>query len=444
MGHDIERSQPFVDPPDDNGYRNTQEGGPLIEDIAQLKTACSLPGTLLRVLEVIADEGSTKQTLARVIEGDPDLCERVLHIANSPLYLTYNDRIDDSAPAVTNLPTAVLKLGFAGVRNVAFTQGLCEMARGGHELGVGIAAHLLVVAELGRGLGFRHSRTLGEDTYFCGLMHDFGKLALLRTLPLEYLRIAAHCQTRRIPAVQAEDALLSPAQPLIKNHLVAGAELLRAHGLPEETASAIERHHDDPAIHVCDEATWEVPCLVIVANQLAYALGYPDGLNDENPAYLPIQELAKLLGMNQEVMDEILREGVTRATDAIAASRLPVKPALLSRIHEIEQRLSLSAATALQEPRPADQPYATIMTLIDLTRSRARIGFYDFKARTGLRTGELRGYLDQLVACGYLRTIQDDEARLSYEATQRMHDERPHDILRTIVMDGRPGEPDVA
>lgn len=415
-----------------------------IRDISELKTACSIPGTFLRVLEVINDEKSTRKTMARVIEGDPDLMERILSAANSPLYLTYNDRIDASPLPVTNLPTAILKLGFSGVRNIACTQGLSEMARGGHELGVDIVVHLLVVAEVGRALGFRRGRTLGEDAYFGGLMHDFGKLALLRTLPLEYLRIAARCQSRACTALQAEEELLAPSQPLLKNHVQTGAELLRAHGLAEQTVAAIEGHHDDPALHVRAGTAWEMPWLVIIANQLAYHIGYPDGMSEMNPAYLSIQELVDLLDIDHGTLDQIVQEGVSRVNDAIASARIPVKPKLMRRIREIEMSLPPSARVAQASTRATDEPYGACLTLIDLARSRAVVGFYDFKAHTGLDTASLQQYLDKLTEDHYLRIIGSESSRPGYQATSKLHQEQPHDILRSLVMNRSERGPEAA
>ncbi|MCK4303566.1 MAG: HDOD domain-containing protein, partial [Candidatus Eisenbacteria sp.] len=312
------------------------------------------------------------------------------------------------------------------------------------ELGVSIVVHLLVVAEVARALGLRQSRSLGEDAYFAGLMHDFGKLALLRTLPLDYLRIAARCESHRIPALRAEEDLLAPSQPLLRNHVQTGAELLRAHGLPEELAVAIERHHDDPALHARDGAAWEVPCIVIIANQLAYFLGYSDGLREDNPAHVSPLDLMGLLGLEQDAFQGIVQEGMSRANDGIVAARLPLKPALMERIKEMGMGAVEPSSDREEDEEMTDDAYGICMTMIDLARSRPRIGFFDFKAHTGLETTTLLSYLDRFTENGYLKTVQADSSRVGYEATRKLHTERPHDILRNVVMDLVEHRPDDA
>ena len=404
--------------------------GPICE-VSALKNACSLPGTLLRILETLDDEQSTRHSVARVVGGDPDLTERVLSAANSPLYLTYNDRIDDAPPAVSNLPTAILKIGFAGIRNIAFSQGLCTLARGGHELGVQIVVHLLVVADLARAIGSMRTRSLGEDAYFCGLVHDIGKLALLRTLPLEYLRVSASCRARRCHALQAEDALLAPAQPFLVNHIRTGVELLKAHGIPALAIGAVAGHHDDPVLRAEAGGAWDLAWILAIANQLAYQFGYSDGLSEINSAYLSTHQLITILEIDCAQLDQLVQETIGRVNAAVAAARLPVKPRVLRRIREMEIGEQRPAETV----QAADETYGAGLTLIDLARTRTSVSFNDFKAQSGLGNQDLTKYLEVLTEWGYLRSVPSRGRRVTYSATTRLHRERPHDILRKLLLD---------
>ncbi len=430
-------------PPEANQAAEGLRAQRVCENIAELQSSCSFPGTLLRVLEVVNDETSTKKDLAQAIERDPDLTERVLHAANSPLYLTYNARIDESALAVTNLPTAVLKLGFDSIRNIAFTQGICDLGRGGHELGTAIVVHLLVVAELARAFGFLRGRGLGEDAYFAGLVHDYGKLALLKALPLEYLRIASRCRTHRRTALQAEEELLAPSQPILRNHVHTGAELLRLHGLPASIVTAVTRHHEDPITHRANGTVWTVPSLVAGADHLAYRIGYPDGMSETDAACMSKRELVDLLAIEEPTVDRIIQESVARVNDAIAAARLPVQPQLLERIRRME-----TPKTAAHDHhgvvRATDEPYGAALTLIDLARSRPSVGFYDFKAHTGLDTRVLQRFLDRLIEGEYLKASGVGGARTAYQATRKLREVSPHDVLRHILMDREDPEKNAA
>ena len=337
--------------PDDESFRCRVPAGhspDVIHDVSELATNCSLPGTLLRVLQETSDENSSKGSLARVIGGDPDLTERVLRAANSPLYLTYGDRTK-SGTKVTNLPTSILRLGFARVRNIALTQGLCAMARGGHELGVGIVVHLIVVAELARGLGSRFGRERGEDAGLAGLMHDFGKLALLRTLPLDYMRISARCQARKCSTLAAEEELLAPAQPNLRNHLHVGVELLKSHRIPQSVIDAVSRHHMDPIDWDDAMEVGGTPWLVVAANQLAYSTGFGDGVGKFGIEQLPMQDIVDATGGDHATLSDLMCRAMEVTADAIEAARLPVKPGLLRAIDTLR-------SGGLQEIKGEDGP----------------------------------------------------------------------------------------
>ena len=144
----------------DHGRGYSPGARPAIQDISEVQAASSLPGPLFRVLSALRDERGTKFTIARSIEQDPDLAERVLKAANSPVYLTYEDHIGDHGAGITNLPTAVLRIGLYAVRNLAYTQGVCQLGGDCGEIGQRIIAHVLVVAEISWSLGSRVSIAL--------------------------------------------------------------------------------------------------------------------------------------------------------------------------------------------------------------------------------------------------------------------------------------------
>jgi HD-like signal output (HDOD) protein len=392
-------------------------GRKVIRNVAELQTAFSFPGTLLRVLDVIEDENSDRFTLARAIEGDPSLAERVVAAANSPLYITYNDRLDGSRPPVGNLPVAVLKLGFGGVRNIAFTQGLCQLVEGGHAMGVEILEHLTFVAEMARGLGLLSSRALGEDAFFAGLMHDFGKLVLLQTLPHDYLKVRELCRSRALSALQAEEELLTPIQPLLRTHIHTALAILRAHRIPSEITQAVASHHEAPEMHIQAADRWDLAGIVIAADRVAYHAGYPDGLSEPQPADLAAEDLSGLLSQDTRLLNQLAEDAASRAGETITAARLPVSPRGLQRIGGLQEEAPPQPASVTNGPRPTSALYTGVVTLLDLVRTHDGVGFHDLLVRTRLDPEVLEHTLEQLVHSRFLREIRDPSGERNYAAT---------------------------
>ncbi len=403
----------------------------VIESVEQLQTSCSLPATFLRVIEVIDDENSDRFALARTVETDPTVAEAVLKAANSPLYLTLNDHIDAASPSVTNLPVAVLKIGFGGVRNIALTQGICALVAGGNSLSIDLVTHLLVVAEIARVLGRRFSRGMAEEAYFVGLVHDFGKLVLLRTLPEEYQRIAAHCREQNVSALEAEEELLAPVQPLLRDHIQAGSAILRAHGLPASLVEAVKHHHDNPRLHIQGPNTWDLTGVVIGANQLAYQIGYADGLHKPRPERMSDLRLVNLLSRDALALNELARAAVDRAHEALAMARLAMTPRELRQIGEWGD----GNRTGSPSPGPhlTTPIYAACMTVIDLLTRRARVAACDIRTGAGLTPEALGALLERLVGEGYLEVAPGGGCSPAYRATGKLRDGDAQEVLASVA-----------
>jgi putative nucleotidyltransferase with HDIG domain len=201
-------------------------------DIEQLVGAelPPLPSAAMRVAALTQDLDSTSRSISEAIGADPALATRVLRAANSPLYAMERH--------VTALPAAVCLLGNNAIHLLvvissagdAFRrngrQGPFEHALWEHSVAVGLAAR-----ETSRMLGMRG----GEEAFLCGLLHDIGKLLLLRHEPEMY---------RQVLQCGAEEETLELEQELFGyTHAQVGALVARRWGLPDEISYAIFNHH---------------------------------------------------------------------------------------------------------------------------------------------------------------------------------------------------------
>jgi HD-like signal output (HDOD) protein len=393
----------------------------MIRNINELTTACSLPDILLRILDQVENEHSNRFTMARVIESDPDLAERVVKAANSPLYLTFNSRLDSDAAPITNLPVAVLKIGFTGIRNIVATQGLCQLAGEGLDISVKLMAHLVVVAEIARSFGNQISRAAGEDAYFAGLMHDYGKLVLLRTLRSDYLKIADFCRQRQVSVNLVESQVLAKRQPYLKDHVVVAKALLRAHRLPQSIVDAVAGHHDDPGEHIKGAGSWDLAGTVIAANKLAYHIGFTDGFYDPPEEELDNAALVELLGISALELDKISQAAVESARSMLDTARVPLGLKELRRISEMMDGDTLAQSRAEFGPTRTSDIYATTMTLIEALVTQQRLTMDDMRGITGLSSERLNDILDLLIR-NSLVSISDRPGDLTiYSATEKLY-----------------------
>ncbi len=400
----------------------------IIQTVSELASLCSFPGGLMRVLGVIADERSTRFTLARAIETDPALSERVVRAANSPLYLTYYDRVDASSPPVGNLPVAILKIGFQGVRNIAFTQGVCDLSRTAGDVGVGLLSHLLVVAEIARALGTRKGRTVGEEAYFAGLMHDLGKLVLLRTLPQAYGEVVERCQSEMRPALAVEEEVLTPIQPLLQNHVRAGAALLRAHRIPQSIIECIERHHGEPRSQ--DDLT----AIVIAADDLAYGMGCGDTLYEPSPSDVRAPDLGPMLGNAASTVGNLTREALVRVGEFLESAGLPPGNEAQGRLRRLRERGPELPDGWNRQVHSTSDLYAAAMVVLEQVRDRKAVTREELDVRVSLSPPALDRLLDRLIVTNYLHAATSPRGAPEYRLTQKLRDSEILDVLNTLAI----------
>jgi len=417
---------------------------PPIQDISELKASCSLPGPLFRVLNALSDDRGTKFTVARALEEDPDLAERVLKAANSPVYLTYEDHIGESGAGITNLPTAVLRIGLSAVRNLAYTQGICQLGGDCGNLGAGVLAHLLVVAEIGWALGDRVNRPFAEDAYLAGLLHDFGKIVLLKTLPEDYAAIAAWCRQHHRSTREVEAECFRQSQPFLLDHVKTGTELMRAHYIPEQVLFTVEHHHDSKILELHGRNPRHLTATVIIANQLAHAFGLGDGFGAPEDDYLSVEQLAEMVGREPEWLRALAKEAFERGHEAVRDVSQRQMPASLGQTRSGHAPVTADATGEL--PQPASSDYRAYEKLIGFARAVTRFSLQDAQAHTAINAVTLEDLLGRLEDKGYVKRDRRHTYVQVYRSLPPLQRSSVQEILSTLAVDGwrRPGRPRAA
>lgn len=195
------------------------------------RTLPSLPVTVVALGEAVRDDRCTVDRILGVLAKDPPLSAAMLRMANSVLF--------GGEQAVTDLRTAVLRLGFDAVLNLGRTAGVIRTFRGATHLdAVLLWQHSVAVGLVSKGIcRLTRKNHLGEVAFMAGLLHDIGKIALDLCFPEAYGPVVEAFQ-KGYPIVEAESALLGIT------HAEAGGMLASDWHFPEVLAQAIQRHHD--------------------------------------------------------------------------------------------------------------------------------------------------------------------------------------------------------
>jgi putative nucleotidyltransferase with HDIG domain len=189
----------------------------------------TIPVVATKVMQLMDDENSTADDLARVVASDPAVAARVLKISNSSFY--------GAQRQIQTLPHAIMMLGFvtlksvvvaASVKQVYHPYGLTEKLLWEHSFGAGLAARLIAL-EL---------RQINPDEAFLGgLFHDIGKQIMNFLDKDKFQELMQLCYNEGIPFAQAEQMLFH------YSHEDAGALVIKKWNFPEHLIKAVQAHH---------------------------------------------------------------------------------------------------------------------------------------------------------------------------------------------------------
>lgn len=216
----------------------------------------TMPTILSELVETINNPRSSSMDIARIVEKDTALAAKLLRIVNSPFY-GFPSRIDTISRAVTIVGSKQLTTLAAGVAAISFFSGIPNQyidmrSFWSHSLRTGFAARLLAA----------HATTQNPERFFvAGLLHDIGRLVLLRLRPESYARVLEYCSAHRVPAEQVERKIFG------FDHGVLAGHLLKEWKFPISLEDSVAHHHSPRS----STSTLD-PTMVHVANFVATGL----------------------------------------------------------------------------------------------------------------------------------------------------------------------------
>ncbi len=258
--------------------------------------AVPLNQTALQIIKRAGDPSTTASDIAAILREDQALSARVLKIANSAFY--------GLPRQIGSIKSAVLLLGQKTIRNLALTatmSGAIEKPISGYGLPRGeLFRHSLVVARAASQIASETNRSVADEAYTAGLLHDIGKLVLDEHIESRVGAIAEMARDESISFAEAERRLMG------MDHGEVGAILAEKWGLPDFLADAIRSHHHAPSGRDSEETAGLV-AVCMLANRLARTLGTGVGANETPDPDMP-SVILEILGLSPKDVPELTKE----------------------------------------------------------------------------------------------------------------------------------------
>ena len=216
------------------GLRDLLNDGALRSLVTQIESVPSLPSVYRELHDALNGSETTVAVVGDIISQDGAMTAKVLKMVNSAYF--------GMAQTVTSGHQAVAMLGVDMVKTLVLSAGVfsqftpAEMKRFSlaefeeHSQRVGAIAKAIVTDCGG-------DKNMAACAYTAGLMHDLGKLILMKNRPEEYSAVIERSLAESVPMREAE------TQQFGTSHEAIGAYLLGIWGLPDELIAAVGFHH---------------------------------------------------------------------------------------------------------------------------------------------------------------------------------------------------------
>lgn len=201
-----------------------------IDSIPDIPT---LPNIVIEVNKMLQDHDTSIKNLSKVIEKDQGMVTKILRLVNSTFY-GFRSRI-------TNIPHAVIILGFNTIRNAVVSVSIIktfsgEKTFGGFEI-TDFWGHSIAVAVTSRYLAEQARLDSPDDCFVSGLLHDIGKVVLSQYFTELFDGVWKSIKEDGLSFYEAEQKLL-PA-----NHAQIGGHLAKKWQFPVSLIDTITHHH---------------------------------------------------------------------------------------------------------------------------------------------------------------------------------------------------------
>jgi putative nucleotidyltransferase with HDIG domain len=246
-----------------------------------------LPAVVAKITNSLNDPTQGAEELSRMVTMDQGLCSKILRIVNSAYY--------GFPKRISTITHAIMILGFNTVRNLVLgvsafgmltqkglSAGLNRTKFWEHSIAVAVASSIIAKRRAPQ------TRSVVEEAFIAGLLHDIGKLFLDCYFPVQYAVCMAFAAREKINMVEAERRVLDVT------HTLVGKRIAEQWNFPPLLTSAISDHHAP----VKGADNFEISAIVCTANYIAWQAGMTSA-DLTGPGPLP-EAVTEWLGFSEE------------------------------------------------------------------------------------------------------------------------------------------------
>ncbi len=258
----------------------------------------SIPGSALRLLELVDQADAPIQEIEDVLRLDPGLTANVLKLTNSAFF---------GLPAkVGSMKRAVMLLGLRKLKQLIMASCLnavMDKDIPGYDLPAGeLWRHSIAVSVAAEGLVRELDLESGDDIFTAALLHDVGKMVLGQFIDDDYAALEAAAGS----TVSFE---IAEKEVLGTDHAEVGARILEQWSLPEALVHAVRWHHNPEKSEEVHPST----DIVHVANMLCLMLGI--GVGREGLQYQPSPVVTRRLGLKPFHLEKLASQTIQTMGD---------------------------------------------------------------------------------------------------------------------------------
>ncbi len=263
----------------------------VVQMVRQIESLPTLPQTVQKVQEAMADPETLLKDIAEIVQQDPPIAARLLQLANSAAY--------GFLSRVSNVQSAITLLGLRETYMAVLSSAVLDTTAQGkgfdHE---GYWRSSMFAAGAARKIAAACGQGRNPAVFTAGLLSNIGQYALSQIVPTRYAKIDAALMG--IELVEAEETAFGIGHP-------EAGHILAVHwNLPDDLANSIRFHHK-PQFATENKTTTAIAALAATMTDAHRAGLAPD----------------ETVFDNAQAALEILAIDATRATDVYAAVRTP-------------------------------------------------------------------------------------------------------------------------
>ena len=258
----------------------------------------SIPGSAVRLLELVDQADAPIDEIEEVLRLDPGLTANVLKLTNSAFF---------GLPAkVGSVKRAVMLLGLNKLKQLIMAScvnAVMDKDIPGYDLPAGeLWRHSIAVSVAAEGLVRELNLDSGDDIFTAALLHDVGKLVLGQFIDEDYAALAA-------AAGNSVSFEIAEKEVLGTDHAEVGARILEHWALPDALVHAVRWHHNPEKAEEVHPST----DIVHVANMLCLMLGI--GVGREGLQYQPSPVVTRRLGLKPFHLEKLASQTIQTMGD---------------------------------------------------------------------------------------------------------------------------------